>query len=71
MTNFISPEYLELCIYREQLKEFFRLLDIKETTNNGREFSPNFITSVRVLDGIAINKALKTIKEALYEGNIS
>ena len=71
MVNDISPEHRELEIYRIQLKEFFRVLDKKETSDNGVTFSPNYISSCRVLDGIILNKVMAALKETLNEGYLS
>ena len=42
------------------VREFIRLLDIEEESDNGRRFRPNGITSCRAIDG---DKMLKCIQE--------
>lgn len=44
------------------VKRFFEILDIKETSDNGREFSPNYISSCRALDGAELSKLITKMK---------
>ena len=52
---------------KELLREFFRLMDMVETTDSGRPFRPNFITSLRVLDGAKLGEILAQLKEYANE----
>jgi hypothetical protein len=47
------------------VRELFYYLDKREETDGGREFSPNYISSCRALDGAAMGKLLKQIKALL------
>lgn len=40
-------------------------LSKREETDSGTEFSPNYISSCRVLDGIEIGNSMKIIKKVL------
>lgn len=44
---------------KKLIKEFIYLLDIKEETDNGVQFHPNRISSVRVFDTHRLNEILK------------
>jgi hypothetical protein len=52
------------------VKEFFRILDIEEESDEGRLFHPTFITSCRVLDQVKLNKTLARMKEIANDNNI-
>ena len=47
------------------VKEFIRLLDIEEETDEGRAFHPNYIASCRVMDGVKMEKLFKQMKELI------
>jgi hypothetical protein len=42
-------------------------LEKREESDSGTEFSPNYISSCRVLDGIEISNAIKVIKNILSD----
>lgn len=44
-------------------KRFFQILDTKEESDSGREFSPVYIVSCRVLLGRELNEILSKMKE--------
>lgn len=44
-------------------REFFRILDIKEVSDEGREFSPNYISSCRALDGAKLGMLITKMKK--------
>lgn len=44
-------------------KRFFEILDVKEESDSGREFSPVFISCCRVLLGEELKKILARMKE--------
>jgi len=44
-------------------KRFFQILDTKEESDSGKEFSPVFISCCRVLLGEELNKILPRMKE--------
>lgn len=44
-------------------KRFFQILDTKEESDSGREFSPVYIVSCRVLLGQELNEILPKMKE--------
>jgi len=46
-------------------REFIRLLEIREESDSGREFSPNRIQSCRVIDGQRINEIIAAAKTLL------
>jgi hypothetical protein len=50
---------------RDLITELFYYLDKREETDGGKEFSPNYISSCRALDGAAMGKLLKQIKALL------
>lgn len=45
------------------VKRFFEILDVKEESDLGREFSPVFISCCRVLLGEELKKILPRMKE--------
>lgn len=45
------------------VKRFLEILDQKEESDNGKEFSPVFISCCRVFLGEELNKILKRMKE--------
>lgn len=49
------------------VKRFFDILDVKEESDSGREFSPVFISCCRVLLGEELNKILSRMKELLND----
>lgn len=53
-----APETLEDCV-----RLFFEILDIEETSDEGRRFRPTVINSCRVWDGHRLNKLLPKMKE--------
>jgi hypothetical protein len=46
-------------------REFIRLLEIREESDSGREFSPNRIHSCRVMDGQQMNDIIAAAKTLL------
>lgn len=48
---------------KQTLAEFFRYLDVVEESDSGKPFRPNFISSCRVMDGMAMDKLLKELKQ--------
>lgn len=48
---------------KKAVREFFRILDIEEESENGRSFHPTYIASRRVLDMEKMEKALKQMRE--------
>ena len=46
-------------------REFIRLLEIREESDSGREFSPNRIQSCRVVDGQRIDEIITAAKSLL------
>lgn len=46
-------------------REFIRLLEIREESDSGREFSPNQLVSCRVVDGERINEIITAAKSLL------
>ena len=44
------------------VREFIRLLDIEEESDNGRRFRPNGITSCRAIDGDTMLKCIQEMK---------
>ena len=46
----------------ELWREFIRLLEIREESDSGREFSPNQLVSCRVMDGERINEIITAAK---------
>lgn len=53
--------------YKDLITSFFNILDIKEESDSGRVFSPNFISSSRALDGVELNEILRKLKEKKNE----
>ena len=51
------------------LGELFELLDKREETDSGKEFSPNYITSCRAVDGKRLNQLLIKLKGYVHETN--
>jgi hypothetical protein len=51
-----SPELNSL------VREFFRLLDVIESTDEGRSFRPNYIVSSRAEDGHQLDQILARMK---------
>jgi len=49
--------------------DFFKILDTKEVTDDGREFSPNYISSCRVMDGEKLGRILEEMKVIAGELN--
>ena len=47
---------------KDLVKEFISLLDVVETTDEGREHRPNRITSYRAMDGERMGQILVTLK---------
>ena len=48
---------------KELVKEFIGFLDKREVSDNDREFSPNQISSCRVMDGKRMGEILERMKE--------
>ncbi len=48
---------------KEDLKQFFYLLNIVEESDNGREFRPNYISSCRVMDSARLGEILQRLEE--------
>ena len=57
----------ELNELKELVKEFFRILDIKEESDEGRLFSPNYISSCRSMDGVKLDAILRRLKELVKD----
>jgi hypothetical protein len=55
-----APDTLE-----GNVKLFFEILDIKEESDEGRVFSPNYISSCRVWDTHRLNKLITKMKELI------
>lgn len=53
--------------YDVLVKELFRLLDITETTDDGRVFRPNRISSCRAMDAEKLNQVLVELKRTLED----
>jgi hypothetical protein len=53
-----APDELKDCV-----KLFFEILDIKETSDEGRVFKPNYISSCRVWDTHRMNRLILKMKE--------
>jgi len=53
--------------YDVLVRELFRLLDIKEETDDGRVFRPNRISSCRALDAEKLEQVLKELKNVLED----
>lgn len=49
----------------ELWKEFLEILDKKEISDNGTEFSPTTITSCRVMDSQKLENIFKEVKELI------
>lgn len=49
------------------VKRFFELLDKVETSDEGREFRPNYISSCRCLDGAELGKLIEKMKRLTNE----
>jgi hypothetical protein len=49
------------------VKRMFFYLDIKESTDEGKIFSPNVIRSCRASDGIELDKTLARMKDLVYD----
>jgi hypothetical protein len=52
---------------KQLVRDFFRILDIKEESEEGRIFSPTYISSCRVLDGARLSEILARMKEIVKE----
>jgi len=50
---------------KELTKEFITLLTKSETNDDGKEFSPNYISSCRCMDGTRMNEIIKELKGRL------
>lgn len=53
--------------YDVLVRELFRLLDIKEETDEGRVFHPNKISSCRAMDAEKLNQVLQELKNVLED----
>lgn len=53
----------------ENLKILFDTLDKEETTDEGRKFKPNYISSCRALDTAVLNTCLDNLKKAITNEN--
>jgi len=60
-------EYIMDDELKQLVKEFFRILDIVEETDEGREFRPTNIYSSRALDGAKLNTVLSKMKEIVKD----
>jgi hypothetical protein len=58
----MQKEYNELY---NACKILINNLEKREESDSGTEFSPNYIISCRVLDGVEISNAMKVIKKVL------
>lgn len=56
---FVYPPFETVRLVRELLS----LLEIVETTDDGREFRPNQLGSCRVIDGFRINEILTQLRQ--------
>ena len=52
---------------KELVREFFRILDIVEETDEGREFRPTYIVSSRALDSAKLDTVLLKMKEIVKD----
>jgi hypothetical protein len=59
----ISPETNRQAL--DLWREFIRLLEIREESDSGREFSPNQLVSCRVMDGQRIDEIITAAKTLL------
>jgi hypothetical protein len=49
--------------------EYLSLLEIVETTDDGREFRPNQLGSCRVMDGSRMNEILNELRQIVDQSN--
>jgi hypothetical protein len=49
--------------------EYLSLLEIVETTDDGREFRPNQLGSCRVMDGYRMNEILNELRQIVDQSN--
>lgn len=49
----------------EKVKRFFEILDVKEISDNDREFSPVYISCCRCLTGAELSYMFKKMKEEI------
>ena len=55
------------CMSNDDLmREFIRLLDIREESYEGRLWAPNRISSARAMDGERMNRLLTELKNRLF-----
>lgn len=54
------PEYNNL---EEAVKRFFEIMDKKETSDGGRDFHPNRISSCRIYDTAELESLMPQMKE--------
>lgn len=52
---------------KKAVVEFFKILDIVETSDSGNEFRPNYIGSCRVMDTMRMGELITTMKELTKE----
>jgi len=52
---------------RQLVRDFFRILDIEEESDEGKIFRPTYISSCRVLDAEKLGNILERMKEIVKE----
>ena len=52
---------------KQLVRDFFSILDIKEESDEGRLFRPNYISSCRAMDGAKLDTILTRMKELVKE----
>ena len=51
----------------EMVLALFEILEVREVSDSGREFSPTTISSCRILDGTRLNYLLPALKQAALD----
>lgn len=64
----MTPEATETMV--GLVGEYLSLLDVVETTDDGREFRPNRLGSCRAMDGQRMNQILTELRLMIPEKNI-
>jgi len=52
---------------KQLVREFFRIMDIVEESDEGKVFRPNYISSCRALDGAKLSDVLTKMKYIVKE----
>jgi len=55
----------------DNVRRFFAILDIREKSDSGRKFAPNYISSCRVVDTAKLNAIITKMKEQSEYGKTS